>query len=88
MVDSNLQKQPHTFPDLLAAVTALAGFVGEWSSLLQFEVSAVFDGGERVFSGYQVRAKDMDGFGVGYICARAKPTEAPDATNAADLLPD
>lgn len=71
MVDSNLQKEPHTFPDLLAAVTALAGFVGEWSSLLQFEVSAVFDGGERAFAGYQVRAKDLDGFGVGYIRPRA-----------------
>ncbi len=65
-----LVKEPHTFADIRDAAGALSAYVAAWSGYLQYDIRAVFSS-ERAVIGYQVRALDVDGFGVGYLAPEA-----------------
>lgn len=92
MTTYNVSKSPHLFPDVRAAVSALSALVNNWTGYQQYEISAVHTGGERAFAGFNVRVKDFDGFGVGYVVP-VEETTAPEPFGAGPVtltreLPD
>lgn len=58
--------QARVFDDASEAAQALVAFESGTEGFYQYELTAVFDNNRDVV-GFQVRVKDLDGFGVGYV---------------------
>ena len=64
------------FESAVEAAQGIVAFDSGTETFYQYEVTARWSGGDRLLDGFEVRVKDMNGFGVGYLSANYPATGA------------
>lgn len=62
-----VKNSAHLYADSREAAAALSAYVAEWVGFAAYELAPVLGAPDRAVIGYQVRVKDTDGFGLGYL---------------------